>query len=387
VTAPDSERRPLTGVRALDLSRVLAGPFCGMLLADLGAEVIKVEPPWGDEARRFGPHVDGESAYHRLFNRSKLGIVLDLKDEGDLIRLRTLVERADVVIENFRPGALARLGFTPAAMLELNPRLVVASITGFGQNGPLRSLPAYDLIVQAMSGLMAATGPAGGGGMRSAVSLGDLVPGLYAALGVVAALYERERTGRGRHVDVAMLDGLLSLLESVAMRALHTAEAIKPLGNDHALSAPFGTYETADGTLAIAIASDPLFERFAQALGHPEWPADPRFARDAERARHRDALRAEIEAALAPLSRAQALERLQTAGIPAAPILSVREALAQPQSLAREMVVEEEDGFRTLGTPLKLAGSSLGRPRPAPALGEHDGLVERWLAEPPRTGA
>ena len=221
-----------------------------------------------------------------------------------------------------------------------------------------------------MSGLMAATGPVGGGSTRSAVSLGDLVPGLYGAFGAVAALFERERTGVGRHVDVAMLDALVSLLESVAMRALHSDEPIEPLGNDHALSAPFGTYRTADGEVAIAIANDPLFERFAVELGRTDWPADARFATDAERAAHRDDLRAEIEC-----------ERLRAAGIPAAPILGVRDALAEPQVLSRAMVVEEDDGFRTLGSALKLGGG----PRPAPALGEHQELIERWLAEPPRT--
>jgi CoA:oxalate CoA-transferase len=368
---------PLDGVRVLDLTKVLAGPFCSMLLADLGAEVIKVEPPSGDDARTFGPHVKGASSYFRLFNRGKLGIVLDLKRDEDRERLERLVERADVLVENFRPGVLARLGLAVERLHELNPRLVVVSITGFGQTGPLRAQPAYDLLVQAMSGLLAATGT------RSAVSLGDLVPGLYGALGAVAALRERELTGRGRHVDVAMLDALLSILESVAMRALHSDEAIVPLGNDHALSAPFGTFRTADGEIAITVANEPLFERFAAALGRPEWTSDPRFRTDPERVRHRDAMREEVEAVLARFTSADALALLEQAGVPAGPILGVREALAQPQAAARGMVVEEADGFRTLGSPLKLGPD--GPPRPAPALREHQALLERWLAEPPRT--
>jgi CoA:oxalate CoA-transferase len=288
------------------------------------------------------------------------------------------------LIENFRPGTLARLGLPLARIQNLNPRLVLVSITGFGQHGPLRDLPAYDLLIQAMSGLMAATGPVGGDPTRSAVSLGDLVPGLYAALGAVAALYERQHTGRGRHVDVAMLDVLTSLLESVAMRALHTDEPIVPLGNDHALSAPFGTYRTADGEIAITVANDRLFARFADTVGRPDWPRDARFATDAKRALHRDELRMEIEAELAGLTVEEALARLREAGIPAGPILGVREALAQPQAFARAMVVEEEDGFRTIGSALKL-GEPLRAPRPAPLLGEHQELIERWLAEPPRT--
>jgi len=355
-----------------------------MLLADLGAEVIKVEPPGGDDARTFGPFVDGSSTYYRLLNRDKLGISLNLKRPDQLAVLRGLLERSDVLVENFRPGTLDRLGLPIVELSKLNPRLVVVSITGFGQDGPLRALPAYDLLVQAMSGLMAATGPVGGGPTRSAVSLGDLVPGLYGALGALAALYERQRTGAGRHVDVAMLDSLVSLLESVAMRALHSDDAIEPLGNDHALSAPFGTYRTADGEIAIAIANDPLFARFAEALGRPEWPSDPRFATDAKRALHRAELRLEIEAELRALPGDQALARLREAGIPAGPLLGVRPALAQPHVLARAMVVEEEDGFRTIGSALKL-GDPLRTHRPAPQLGEHQELIERWLAEPART--
>ena len=375
---------PLANIRVIELGRVLAGPFCGMLLADLGAEVIKVEPPGGDDARTFGPFVDGSSTYYRLLNRDKLGITLDLKRSDQLAVLRGLLERSDVMVENFRPGTLERLGLPIVELWKLNPRLVVVSITGFGQDGPLRALPAYDLLVQAMSGLMAATGPVGGGPTRSAVSLGDLVPGLYGALGAVAALYERQRTGAGRHVDVAMLDSLVSLLESVAMRALHSDDAIEPLGNDHALSAPFGTYRTADGEIAITIANDSLFVRFAEALGRPEWPSDPRFGTDANRALHRAELRFEIEAELRALPSDQALARLGEAGIPAGPLLGVRTALAQPQVLARAMVVEEEDGFRTIGSALKL-GDPLRAHRPAPQLGEHQELIERWLAEPART--
>jgi CoA:oxalate CoA-transferase len=375
---------PLAETRVLELGRMLAGPFCGMLLADLGAEVIKVEPPGGDEARTFGPFVDGASTYYRLLNRNKLGISLDLRRRDQLAVLRGLLERSDLVVENFRPGALERLGLPIADMRSQNPRLVVVSITGFGQDGPLSNLPAYDLLAQGMSGLMAATGPVGGGPTRSAVSLGDLVPGLYGALGALCALYERERTGLGRHVDVAMLDSLVSLLESVAMRALHSDEAIEPLGNDHALSAPFGAYRTADGEIAIAIANDPRFVRFSKTLGRPEWPSDPRFATDAKRARHRAELRSEIEAELAALSSEQALTRLRDAGIPVGPLLGVREALEQPQVIARGMVVSEQDGFRTLGSALKL-GDPPRAHRPAPRLGEHQDLIERWLEEPTRT--
>lgn len=381
------EALPLAGIRVLDLGQILAAPFCGMILADLGAEVIKIEPPGrGDESRHFGPHVDGQSTYFRLFNRNKLGVALDLKQPDDLARFRGLIERSDVLLENFRPGALDRLGIGVTALRQLNPRLIVASISGFGGSGPLAGRPAYDILVQGMSGLMSATGPVGGGPTRSAVSLGDLIPGLYAALGVTAALVQRAATGEGQHVDVAMFDALLSILESVGMRALHTEEPIAPLGNDHALSAPFGTFATADEPIVIAIASDPIFERFATAVGHPEWPADPRFRTDTLRAAHRNELRAEIEAVLGGLTRDTALALLEASAIPAGPLLGVRDALGHPQAEARRMVVSEQDGFRTIGSPLKLGAVGAAAPRPAPSLGEHNNRIEAWLSEPTRTG-
>jgi CoA:oxalate CoA-transferase len=356
-----------------------------MILADLGAEVIKIEPPGrGDDARHFGPLVNGESAYFRLLNRNKLSVTLDLKDPTDRERFVGLVERADVLVENFRPGTLDRLGLAVPRLLHHNPRLVAVSISGFGQTGSLANRPAYDILVQAMSGLMAATGPEGGGPTRSAVSLGDLVPGLYAVIAILAALRWRTLTGRGQWVDLAMLDALLSILESVGMRALHTDEPIVPLGNDHAVSAPYGTYACADGEIVIAVANEPLFARLAAALGHPEWTADPRFARDDLRARHRHALRQEMEAVLATMSTEEALGLLVNAGIPAGPVLGVRQALAGPAAQERGMVATEEDGFRTLGTPLRLAGVPAGL-RPAPALGAHNDRLADWLAEPPRT--
>lgn len=368
--------QPLTGVRVLDLSRVLAGPFCGQLLADLGADVIKVEAPAGDDARTFGPHHEGQSTYFRLLNRNKRGVVLDLKTDDGRRGLEELLEGADVLVENFRPGVMDRLGFGVASSRERYPRLIVVSITGFGQSGPLAALPAYDLIAQAMSGLVDATGHPGGPPTRSAVSLGDLIPGLYGALGAMAALQHRERTGQGQHVDVAMFDCLVSLLESLAMRALYTDESLDRLGNEHALSAPIGTFATSDQPVVIAIANDALFVRFADVMGHPEWPADERFATDALRAVHRHALRKELERVTSTLSSADLLERLQGAGIPCGPLLDVRAALQHEQTIARGMVIEESDGFRTLGRALKFSEAPFDRPRPAPAMGaDNDALL------------
>ena len=373
---------PLSGIRVLDLSRVLAGPFCSMILADLGAEVIKVESPWGDDSRQFGPFVDGTSAYYRLFNRSKMGITLDFKNDDDKEVLRDLVRRADVVVENFRPGVLEKLGLGPEELLEVNPRLVVTSISGFGQTGSLAKEPAYDLVAQAMSGLMSITGWPNGKPTRVGISLGDLIPGLYAAIGTVSALYQRESTGRGQHLDLAMYDSLISVMESVGMRALYNDVPPTRIGNDHGLSAPFSTYATKDGDVVIAITTNRLFERLANALDIPEMATDHRFAEPVARSENRVALRDLIEEALSTKTRAETIALFEEHGVPTARVYDLDEALRSPFAEERGVVVEETDGFRTLASPLKLAG--MEGPTPAPELGQHNDRIESWLGEDPR---
>lgn len=373
---------PLSGIRVLDLSRVLAGPFCSMILADLGAEVIKVESPWGDDSRQFGPFVDGTSAYYRLFNRSKMGITLDFKNDDDKEVLRDLVRRADVVVENFRPGVLEKLGLGPEELLEVNPRLVVTSISGFGQTGSLAKEPAYDLVAQAMSGLMSITGWPNGKPTRVGISLGDLIPGLYAAIGTVSALYQRESTGRGQHLDLAMYDSLISVMESVGMRALYDDVPPTRIGNDHGLSAPFSTYATKDGDVVIAITTNRLFERLANALDIPEMATDHRFAEPVARSENRVALRELIEEALSAKTRAETIALFEEHGVPTARVYDLDEALRSPFAEERGVVVEETDGFRTLASPLKLAG--MEGPKPAPELGQHNDRIESWLSEDPR---
>ncbi len=373
---------PLSGIRVLDLSRVLAGPFCSMILADLGAEVIKVESPWGDDSRQFGPFVDGTSAYYRLFNRSKMGITLDFKNDDDKEVLRDLVRRADVVVENFRPGVLEKLGLGPEELLEVNPRLVVTSISGFGQTGSLAKEPAYDLVAQAMSGLMSITGWPNGKPTRVGISLGDLIPGLYAAIGTVSALYQRESTGRGQHLDLAMYDSLISVMESVGMRALYDDVPPTRIGNDHGLSAPFSTYATKDGDVVIAITTNRLFERLANALDIPEMATDHRFAEPVARSENRVALRDLIEEALSTKTRAETIALFEEHGVPTARVYDLNEALRSPFAEERGVVVEETDGFRTLASPLKLAG--MEGPTPAPELGQHNDRIESWLNEDPR---
>lgn len=373
---------PLSGIRVLDLSRVLAGPFCSMILADLGAEVIKVESPWGDDSRQFGPFVDGTSAYYRLFNRSKMGITLDFKNDDDKEVLRDLVRRADVVVENFRPGVLEKLGLGPEELLEVNPRLVVTSISGFGQTGSLAKEPAYDLVAQAMSGLMSITGWPNGKPTRVGISLGDLIPGLYAAIGTVSALYQRESTGRGQHLDLAMYDSLISVMESVGMRALYDDTPPTRIGNDHGLSAPFSTYATKDGDVVIAITTNRLFERLANALDIPEMATDHRFAEPVARSDNRVALRELIEEALSTKTRAETIALFEEHGVPTARVYDLDEALRSPFAEERGVVVEETDGFRTLASPLKLAG--MEALKPAPELGQHNDRIESWLSEDPR---
>ena len=267
--------------------------------------------------------------------------------------------------------------------MEVNPRLVVTSISGFGQTGSLAKEPAYDLVAQAMSGLMSITGWPNGHPTRVGISLGDLIPGLYAALGTVSALYQRETTGRGQHIDLAMYDSLISVMESVGMRALYDETPPTRIGNDHGLSAPFSTYATKDGDVVIAITTNRLFERFAASLGMPELAEDPRFAEPVDRSDNRVALREIIEMALSTKTRAETIALFEEHGVPTARVYDLDEALNSPFAEERGVVAEEADGFRTLASPLKLDG--MEPPQPAPELGEHNEQIQTWLGEEPRT--
>ena len=376
----------LAGLRVLDLGRILSAPLCARVLADLGARVIKVEAITGDDSRSFGPFYEGQSSYFRLFNRNKYGISLDLKTEEGRETLTSLIERSDVVIENFRTGAFDRLGFPPDRLLEINPRIIIASISGFGRETPLEGQPAYDLIVQALSGLMSVTGPEGGDGVRVGISIGDIVPSLYAAVAILAALEERRTTGRGQHIDISMLDGIISVLESIAMKALYTDDELRPTGTHQAVSAPYGTFKTADDHIAIAIANDSLFARLAKVLDHPEWITDPRYASDSTRGVNRHELQVDIEFALSGQSAQDATRSLESAGIPCSPVLTVREALAHPHTEAREMLVQEADGFTTLANGFHIRGSR-DTFAAAPTLGQHNDMLETWLSEPPRVAS
>lgn len=364
-------RGPLDGLTVLDFSRVLAGPFCTAMLCDAGADVIKVESPEGDEYRRVGPFVDDESALFGFANRGKRSIVLNLKDERDLRTARELAASVDVVVENFRPGVANKLGIGYAQLSASNPALVYLSISGFGQTSPLRDRPAYDIIIQAESGLMSINGEPDGQPTLVGEAIADVGAGLYGAWAIATALWQRERTGRGCHIDLAMFDALLSLLPTVACRYLATGEVPQRMGNRHALSAPFGAYRTADGHVVIAILNEALFLKFAEAMGQPSLAADERFANDPTRAANEPALRERIEKWTRQLTTSQVVHALNEAGIPVAPIATVSAAIDSEHAAQRMLFRRSEEGVRLPEQPAHFSSTLRGRPVRVPRLGEH----------------
>ena len=422
-----AESRPLSGMTVVDMTRVLAGPFCTMILRDLGADVIKVEPPQGDEARGFGPFLQaasgrerGPSAYFTSLNCGKRSVVLDLKQEAGRAALAELIRRADVLVENFRPGTLAKLGFPAERLQTLNDRLVYAAISGFGATGPAAGRAAYDLITQALSGLMSITGtepgvphqaadtgaagdtPAPGahvaesssgdaaaGGntqpgrrVRVGTSIADIVSGLYAAVGIVAALVRRTHSGRGAMLDLAMLDATVSVLENAIARYQVTGTVPVPLGNRHPSITPFETYATADQEIVVAAGNDRLFAALCATVERGELADDPRFATNAARNEHVAALKRELESVLVRRPGATWLQRLAAAGVPAAPVNTVADLFDDPQLAARDMLVPVAGANLLVpGSPLKFADAAPERERPpAPALGEHTDQVLAELA-------
>ena len=366
---------PLAGVLVVDLTRVLAGPYCTLLLSDLGARVVKVERPrHGDDARGIGPFVHGQSAYFASLNRGKESIDLNLKEADDRRIFEALLARADVLVENFRPGTMSDLGYPWEVIHDRWPRLVQASVSGFGQTGPMSERPAYDMVVQALGGVMSITGPDGGEPTRVGTSIGDITAGLFAAIGVVAALHQRDATGEGSMVDVAMLDCQVAILENAIARYVATGVAPGPLGSRHPSITPFGAFRAADGMVILAAGNDTLFGRLADVLGAPELAADPRFATNQLRCEHEPELRAALEERLAAAPVGSWLAKLEAADLPGAPINDVEAVLNHPQVLARNMVVPVDDpalpGFRVAGNPIKLSTQDDPSSRPpAPRLG------------------
>ena len=373
---------PLAGIRVLDLTHALAGPFCTMLLGDLGADVIKVEPPGeGDHSRRWGPpFVNGESTYFMSVNRNKRSVALDLKQEAAVQAAIDLALASDVLVENYRPGTAARLGLGWEVLHERNPELVYASISGFGQGRP--ALAGYDQIAQGTSGLMSITGEPKGQPTKVGVPVGDMVAGMFTAHAILAALLERQRTGVGRYVDVALNDGLLALLTYQAGRYFATGESPGRDGNHHPTVAPYGMFATRDGHLNLAVGSDEQYRRFCEALQAPELARDPRFATNAQRQLGRTELAIEIERRLTRRSTGEWLARMEAAGIPAGPILDLATAFSDPVAVERDMRVDVEHPVAgrigQVGAPWKLDGRSSPIRMAPPVLGQH---TEDVLAE------
>jgi len=368
---------PLEGLFVLDLSRVLAGPFCTMMLGDMGAEVIKVEhPQGGDDTRGWPPFYEGgESSYFQAVNRNKRSLTLDLKAEAGKAILRELVGGADVLVQNFRPGAVERLGFGWEDCRALNPRLIYASVSGYGQTGPKRDRPAYDILLQAEGGLMSITGPADGPGFKTGIAIADLTTALFSIQGILLALIARERTGRGQHVDVAIQDGQAALMSHMAGYFFATGAPPGRLGNRHPAITPYRDFQCADGALIVAAANDSLWDRFARAIGRDDLADDPRWKINADRVAARDALEDDIERTLSKNTRAHWQEALAKAGVPCGPVRDIAELCADPQIAHREMVVEAEHAatglLRMMGIPVKLSDTPGAVRRPPPLLGEH----------------
>lgn len=365
--------RPLSGIRVFDMTRVLAGPYCTALLADLGAEVIKLEPPAGDDYRHIGPFKDGESALFQLTNRGKQSIAIDLRRPEGVRLAQDIAAGCDVAVENFRPGVAAKLGLDASTLRARRPDMIYASVSGFGQSGPWTGLPAYDLVVQALSGLMAVNGPEGGAPLKVGESYGDLMGGLFASWGILAALVRRATTGQGATLDVSMHDALFSLLPTAHAQLFYGNHAPLRTGNRHPLSTPFGCYAARDGLVAICVLNDKHFAAFAQLIGHPALPADPRFATDAARTAHEPALKALIEGWLAPQAAGDAVAALAATGIPCAPISTFTAAATSAQTKARDLVTTlthpKIGPIPVVGQPVWFDGAKPVAPRPAPALG------------------
>jgi CoA:oxalate CoA-transferase len=375
---------PLSGITVIDLSRILAGPYCTLLMAELGARVIKVESPGkGDDAREYGPFKNGVSTYFASVNRGKESIVLDLKNADDKRIFDKLLTIADVLVENFRPGTMEKLGYGWESLHAKYPRLIYAAASGYGHTGPYAQHPAYDMVVQGLGGIMSITGHPGQPPARVGMSIGDIGAGLYTSVAVNAALLHREKTGEATKIDIGMLDCQIALLENAVMRYHVIGEVPGPLGARHPTITPFEAFATQDGSLIVAAGNDSLFAKFAAAIGKPEWAKDPLYLTNELRLKSQPKLKADIDAILKTKPTAAWIAIIEAAGVPCGPINNIAQALAHPQVSARNMVVTVEDEqagtLKLAGNPLKMSAFEDSATRaPAPTL---DGDRARILAE------
>ncbi len=374
--------QPLHGIRVLDLSRVLAGPYCTMVLGDLGADVIKVEPPEGDETRAWGPpFAKGESAYYLCINRNKRSMTVNLKsDEGRAI-LRELALKSDVLVENFRPGTLARYGLDDETLRPDHPRLVYCSISGFGQTGPLRERPGYDFMIQAMGGIMSVTGDPDGEPMKVGVAVADLFAGQNAVIAILAALQARERNGEGQYIDIALFDSQLGWLANVTSNFLISGNLPKRYGNAHPNIVPYQVFEAVDGWFALAVGNDKQFVRLCDVIDRPEWSSDERFTTNTARVSNREKLIPLLKSIFTLRRVDEWLSLLESAEIPCGPINTLDKAFANPQVAAREMLVTMEHptigDLPLVGSPLKFSATPVEYQLPPPRLGEHTDEILR----------
>lgn len=380
-----SDHRPLHGVRILDFTRVLAGPYSTALLADMGAEVIKVESITGDDYRHIGPFFGGTSALFENANRGKKSIAMDLSDPAEIAALHVLVKNVDVVVENFRPGVMAKLGLDASSLRLLNDRLIYASISGFGHTGPNALLPAYDIIVQAMSGMMALTGGAATGPTMVGEAIGDVAAGVFGSWAIMVALFERERTGKGRTIDLALFDSLLAMMPTAAARVLLANEDPVRTGNRHPLSAPFGVYPAMDGHFAVAVLNDRLFKTFCCVIEQPHLVDDPRFSSDSKRREHEPALALAIATWADGLDVAAVVGALSSAGIPASEISTARDAWLSEQAHSRGLFSDATgpDGstVRIPEQPVHFLGDKRGGRNRAPSLDQHGEEIRAMIKD------
>ena len=377
---------PLEGIRVIDLTRILAGPYCAMMLGDMGAEIIKIEnPDGGDDTRSWGPpFLNGVSAYFLSINRNKKSLTLNLKDERGKALLRDLIRKGDVMVENFRPGALEKLGFSWEEIRRVNPRMIFASLSGFGQTGPRRSEPGFDVVIQGEGGVMSITGDPDGPPTKVGASIADITAGMLAAQGVMLALYHREKTGVGQMVDVSMLDGQVALLAYHANGYFATGRVPPRRGNRHPSITPYETYSCGDGYFNLGVGNDSLWRRFCDAMGLASLKEDPRFAVNKDRVNNREELQRILDAFFAEKTVEETIEALRGAGVPCGPINNIGQALSEPQVLAREMVVDVDAPVagptKVTGVPIKLSETPGAVRTPPPALGQHtDEVLEAVL--------
>jgi crotonobetainyl-CoA:carnitine CoA-transferase CaiB-like acyl-CoA transferase len=373
---------PLDGIKVIDLTRVLAGPFATQSLGDLGAEILKIEPPGrGDETRHFPPFLGGESHYFLGVNRNKKSLVIDLQREEGKEILRRLVATADILVENYRPGVMDRLGLGYAALAEINPRLIYCAISGFGLSGPLRDKPSFDIVTQALSGALSINGERGHMPVKLGIPLGDMVGGVFGPMAILAALHERTRTGKGRLIDISLYDGLIGMLGYFAQLAFITGNDPPPMGSSHPNIVPYGSFPASDGSIIIAVLSESFWGKLCDVLERPDLAADPRFANPTGRRDHRD----ELDQTIAEITRTRSVaeweKRLAEADVPHAPVLGVTAALAHPHAQARDMVVTADHAaigpIRVVGRPVKFPGAAQPPITAPPSFGQHTAAVLR----------